>query len=173
MQCIGASAEQKGRAAEMRNFVNRKLHEQLCGIVHSGDDPNHVNYCGKNIFRDKYNRHSVEVEAILNKAEHYIRDERERLIREKRNASSAERKAYYQQKLDVLAAFKHLDPYGTKRESEQWATLAVNRLKPLRLSIIHKSSERHRREKRVRAPTPDATKTRAVTPPRKQPYVRT
>lgn len=66
-QSGGASAQQKGRAAEMRTFVSGSARSDLNKIVHSGDKDPHK--YGKNQFADPSNSYDPKAQKALNKAQ--------------------------------------------------------------------------------------------------------
>lgn len=65
-----ASAEQKGRAAELRTRIyDKDLYYELNQIVHSGDTRKSRYGKLKNKFRDLSNKYSGDVEKVLREAE--------------------------------------------------------------------------------------------------------
>ena len=70
---IGASAAQKGRAAEIRSFVDFKepLKKKLNQIVHSGDKNPHR--YGENPYADQGNQYDPAAQVVIEKAERKVK----------------------------------------------------------------------------------------------------
>ena len=71
---IGSSYAQKGRAAEMRTYVQGPIRQALNEIVHSGD----VQPRPGNKFKDPSNKHDPRAQQVIEAAERALAQRRTR-----------------------------------------------------------------------------------------------